>query len=168
MYTSQLVGTGQLHSHATAVYWISSTSEDSVKLEAVSGWNNLGPDVCVTQDAEEGSSLPYIIRRYSAVDGQMSDVVAVHSNQAFFTLCQAEDGSWYFFDEDTDAGELYLYRMDANFGNQTLLETYSHEDIGVSLDDCGMELIAGKLIFYSITGNDNSAIGKTLLRYDIY
>lgn len=167
-YTCRLVGTGQLHSHATAMYWIDPASQESVELEGVSGWNELGADMCVTQKADEGSELPYIIRGYSAADGHRYDVVPVHSDQAFFTLCQAEDGSWYFFDEDTDAGELYLYHMDAGFGGKTLLATYSRDDIGVSLDDCGMELIAGKLIFYSITGSDNAATGRTLLRYDIY
>lgn len=168
MFTSKLVKSGQLHSTSAAVYWISSSSEDSVQIDGVSGWNNMGDDICVTQDAEEGSELPYIIRRYSAVDGHASDVVAVHSNQAFFTLCQADDGRWYYFDEDAEAGELYLYRMNADLSEQTLLATYPQEEFGVSLEKCGMDQIDGKLIFYSITGNDDSSVGTTLLRYDIY
>ena len=63
---------------------------------------------------------------------------------------------------------MYLYRLDSNLSNQTLLQTYSSADFGVSLESCGMEQIGGKLIFYSITGDDSSASGQTLLRYDIY
>ena len=167
-FTERLTSNGQLRAIAEAVYWVPGGGGDAIEVEGVSGWAVFGKDIAVTQNAPEGSALPYMIRRYSGANGSVSDVIPVRSDQAFFTLCQDKDGYWYYFDEDTEAGEMYLYRLDSNLSNQTLLQTYSSADFGVSLESCGMEQIGGKLIFYSITGDDSSASGQTLLRYDIY
>lgn len=165
-YASKYV-TRQLLRFASSqtVYWISADQSNVVETEQVSGWNTLEAGIFVTLANEEGAEKPFSICLYDGVTGTRTKVVDVDSDQAFFTLCQDAAGGWYFFDEDLT--HLTLYHMNGDFSGLTVIKQYEKSDLGVSLDECAMEIIGNKLVFYSISEHENSQTAKTLYRYDV-
>lgn len=153
------------YASSQTVYWISADQSSVVETEQVSGWNTLDEGIFVTIANEEGAEKPFSIYLYDGVTGTRTKAVDVYSDQAFFTLCQDAAGGWYFFDEDST--QLTLYRMNGDFSGLTVIKQYEKSDLGVSLDECAMEIIGNKLVFYSISENEDSQTAKTLYRYDV-
>lgn len=161
-YARKMTSSGYLRNTAEQVCWLSKDKANSIVTEQVSGWNGNKSGIFVTHSNYDGQGGRYKIVLYRAKDGQCVDVTDVESDQAFFTLCQTDDGSWYYFDQTAD--ELILYSMDKNFQNKTAVKSFSLEELPCSLDKCSMTLMGGRLYFYTLSDNYESAM---LYRYDL-
>lgn len=158
-YATKIISSGYLRNQAEAVYWLSSDRVRYERVEGISGWNADNEGIFTTVEDESGG---YKIVMYRAQDGQRVDVTDVQSDHAFFTLCQGSSGNWFFFDQTEDS--LILYTMDENFGNKTVVKTFSLSEIPYNLTNCGMTIMADRIYFYTIQDNTTSHV---LYRYDI-
>ena len=159
---ARILTDGYLRSAAAEEYWMSKDGTASVKAEGVSGWNRTRAGIFTTQEGVEGSELPYEIVLYRAADGAKTPVTAVNSDQAFFTLCQSADGSWYFFDQ-TDT-QLILYGMSEDFSAKWTEKEFSFEELPCSLEDCAMTIMDNRIYFYTMPDAFTSTV---LYRYDL-
>ena len=161
---AKIISSGYLRNTAEEVYWLSLSKASHVKVEGISGWHstNEGIFTTVNNDGESGSGAPYSIVLYRAQDGTQVPVTDVHSNQAFFTLCQSSLGDWYFFDETEDS--LVLYTMKKDFSNKTVVNSISLAERPYSLSTCGTTIMNNRIYFYTIPDNSSSTV---FYRYDI-
>lgn len=154
---------GYLRGVADEIYWMSKDKANSIFTEQISGWNHDNVGIFTTQNNDKENSTSYKIVLYRASDGSCIDIADVNSNQAFFTLCQSETGTWYFFDQTED--ELTLYRMNSDFSNKRLVKSFLREELPCDLEDCSMTIMENRIYFYSMTDDTTS---KMLYRYDVF
>ena len=174
-FAARMTSGGFLRGVADTVYWVSANKSSNVCAEGVSGWNPLDEGIFVTQDIpaeelpaektdSEGNVIPepkFRIVLFRASDGQKQNVQPVFSNQAFFTLCHADNGRWYYFDQTDD--ELILYSLSNNFGGKAVEKKFSLEEMPCSLTDASMVIMDNTLYFYTIKDNTTTV----LYRYTI-
>lgn len=154
---------GYLRNTARELCWMSKDKSSVVATERISGWNPQEVGIFTTlYDGVSETSEKNKIVLYRAADGLRINVTNVHSDQAFFTLCQSNDGSWYFFDQ-TDS-ELILYVMSEEFTNKAVIKTFPINEIPYNLTDCGMTITNNRIYFYSMP---NDRTSKVIYRYDV-
>ncbi len=172
---ARMTSGGFLRGTADTIYWVSADKSSNVCAEGVSGWNPLNEGIFVTQNipAEElpeektdsdGNVIPepkFRMILFRAADGQKQTVQNVFSNQAFFTLCHADNGRWYYFDQTDD--ELILYSLSNNFGGKNVEKKFSLEEMPCNLTDASMVIMDNTLYFYTIKDNTTTV----LYRYTI-
>ncbi len=156
----EIIGNGYLRETAQKGYWLSADTGTSVEVTGISGWKPLAVGIMTEQSGEDGM---YNVMLHRASDGSEVQITTVHHSAAFFTFAQDNAGNWYFMDQtETD---LELYRMDSSFGNKTLVDKVSLEDISCSMDECGMEIVNNRLFFYTMPEWSQSEV---LYRYNLY
>ncbi len=158
---AKMISSGYLRGTAEKIYWMSKDKSSHVLTEGISGWNSRSAGIFTTLN-NNSDGAPYKIVLYKGTDGSRIDVAEVYSDQAFFTLCQSNGGNWYFFDQ-TDT-ELILYTMSEDFGNLSVVRTFTLSEIPYNLTDCGMTIMNNRIYFYTMP-NDSTSI--VLYRYDI-
>lgn len=157
---SRLVSNGYLRVTATEVYWLSKDMQTSVETEGVSGWNPTDKGIFTERSGVDGK---YEIILYQAENGENKAITTVSSSTSFFTLVQDRKGKWYFMDQtDTD---LELYQMDEQLQRKKLLAKISLNEIPCDMNNCSMEMINNKIIFYTMPDWSKSEV---IYRYDLY
>lgn len=154
---------GYLRDVADDIYWMAKDKETTILTEQISGWMYDDIGIFTTLNNDKENSTSYKIVLYRASDGSCIDVTEVNSDQAFFTLCQSETDTWYFFDQ-TDQ-ELILYRMDSDFNNKQLVKSFSKEELPCNLESCSMIIMENRIYFYSMS---NDTTSEMLYRYDVF
>ena len=155
---------GYPRSSATAVYWLAGDKSSSVLTQGVSGWNYAACGIFTVQNNPEygEGAHPYVLTLYSAADGANRKLVGLYSDQALFTICQTEDGTWYYLDETQD--KVILYSMDSNFRNLQEVTSYDRAQAPFSLSSCAMVLQDNTLYFYTMPDDNTCTI---IDRYDL-
>ena len=86
----------------------------------------------------------------------------VHSNQAFFAMCQDDNGDWCYIDEVDN--KLILYSLSSNFGSKEIITEIDAGKFNCSLETCGMEIMDNRIYFYSMPDNKTA---NAIYRYDL-
>lgn len=134
------------------------------KAEGISGWSTENDGVITTHNNEEKSegSLPYEIVLYNGQTGEETTLVQVHSNQAFFTMCQDDHKNWWYFDQTDD--ELILYTLSNGSTEPQEVKKFDLTKMQCDLENCGMEIMDNRIYFYSMP---DSTTANALYRYDL-
>lgn len=156
----KLLTNGYLRETADAVYWMPKDMSSFVEVEGCSGWRPTEAGIFTEMPTENGM---YQILLCRAETGNQEVITTVHNAQSMFTLSQDRRGNWYYMDQ-TDT-HLELYRMGQNFENKTLVVQMELDEVPCNMEECSMEIVANKLIFFTMPEWSES---KVLYRYDLY
>lgn len=161
-YRNEPVSSGYLR-NSSASYYVMIEGGEAIKTDCLTGWMPTRKGMFTTlKNDQEGSSYPYKIVCYTN-QTEPSYIVETESDQAFFTLVQDERGYWYYFDQNDS--ELFLYRLDENFSNKTLLKSFPRSEVNYNLTDCATVIIDNIIYFYTIPDGESSSM---IYRYSIY
>lgn len=135
-----------------------------INAEGISGWNPTKNGIVTTlnNDVDEENALPYRIMLYDATSGESKKMTEVHSNQAFFTMCQDDNGDWCYIDEVDN--KLILYSLSSNLGSKEIITEIDAGKFNCSLETCGMEIMDNRIYFYSMPDNKTA---NAIYRYDL-
>jgi len=135
-----------------------------INAEGISGWNPTKNGIVTTlnNDVDGENALPYRIMLYNATSGVSQKMTEVHSNQAFFTMCQDDNGNWCYIDEVDN--KFILYSLSNDFGSKEIITEIDAGKFNCSLETCGMEIMDNRIYFYSMPDNKTA---NAIYRYDL-
>ncbi len=135
-----------------------------IETKGISGWNPTKKGIVTTQnnDANDEKALPYKIMLYDATSGTNIKMTEAQSNQAFFTMCQDDNGDWCYIDEVEN--KLILYLLSGDFSKKEIITDIDVSKFNCSLETCGMEIMDNRIYFYSMPNNKTA---NAIYRYDL-
>ena len=135
-----------------------------IEAKGISGWNPTKNGIVTTlnNDSAGENALPYKIVLYDATSGVSKKMTDVQSDQAFFTMCQDDNGDWCYIDEVE--GKLILYSLSSDFSSKEIITEIDAGKLNCSLETCSMEIMDNRIYFYSMPDNKTA---NAIYRYDL-